>query len=108
MPMTTLARGNALSTTYIGVPLTPVSVASFTSEVQTFNISGLITTDIIAQIGLQGGQIAGIVIGECDCLTDGVLSVQLLNVTAAAIVPTAGTYVFQVVRADGPLPANMS
>lgn len=108
MPMTTLARGNALSTTYIGIVITPASVASYTSAVQTFNVSGLQTTDIIAQVGLQGSQTAGIVIGECDCITAGVLSVQFLNVTVAAVVPAAGTYVFQVVRADGPLPANMS
>ena len=108
MPMTTLARGNALSTTYIGIAITPASVASYTSAVQTFNVSGLLTSDIIAQVGLQGAQTAGIVIGECDCLTAGVLTVQFLNVTVAAVVPAAGTYIFQVVRADGPLPANMS
>lgn len=108
MSMTTISRGNVLETTYIGITITPASVASFTSATQTFNVSGLLKTDIIAQVGLQAAQTAGILIGECDCLTAGILTVQFLNVTAAAVVPAPGVYIFQVVRSDGPLPANMS
>jgi len=108
MPMTTVARGNNLSVTNIAISITPVAVATITTAAQTFNVSGLLTTDIITPVGYSGTQIAGVFIVECDCLTNGVLTVQFGNVTAASVTPTAGTYIFQVYRADGPLPANMS
>jgi hypothetical protein len=108
MPMTTVARGNNLSVTNIAISITPVAVATITTATQTFNVSGLLTTDIIAAVGYVGTQIAGVFIVECDCLTNGVLTVQFGNVTAASVTPTAGTYIFSVYRADGPLPANMS
>ena len=108
MPKTTVARGNSLSITNIAVSLTPAEVATITTAAQNFNVSGLLTTDIITPVGLVGSQIAGVFIAECDCLTNGVLTVQFGNVTAAGVTPTAGTYVFQVARSDGPLPANMS
>ena len=106
--MTTVARGNNLSVTNIAISITPVAVATITTATQTFNVSGLLTTDIIAAVGYVGTQIAGVFIVECDCLTNGVLTVQFGNVTAASVTPTAGTYIFSVYRADGPLPANMS
>ena len=43
---------------------------------------------------------------EADCYTNGVLSIQFLNVTAASATPAQGVYAIQVVRAEGPLPAN--
>ena len=108
MPSSTITRGNALSTTYIGPNLTPVAVASYTSAVQTFNIPGLLTTDIIQSVGAVGTQTAGLVTAECDCYTNGILSVQFLNSTNASATPYAGQYIFQVTRTDGnTLPANM-
>ena len=108
MPSTTIGRGNLLSTTIIGPSLTPAATASYTSAVQTFNIPGLLTTDAIQAIGAVGVQTAGIVIGECDCYTNGVLSVQFLNVTAASATALAGTYYFMVSRLEGPAPVNMA
>ena len=86
--------------------MTPVSVAANTTATQTFNIPGLQTTDIITIIGLNGSQIAGIVIAEADCLTAGVLTIQFGNCTAAGVVPSAGVYSIQIVRSDGPLPVT--
>ena len=108
MPSSTITRGNALSTTYIGLNLTPVAVAAYTSAVQTFNIPGLLTTDIIQGVGAVGIQTAGMVTAECDCYTNGILSVQFLNATNASVTPFSGQYIFQVTRTDGlSLPANM-
>jgi len=106
MPSTTIARGNALSTFYIAPSLTPVAVTTLSSAAQTFNIPGLLTTDIIQVIGLNGSQITGIVIAEADCLTAGVLSIQFANITAGTVTPTAGVYTIQIVRSDGPLPVT--
>jgi len=108
MPMTTVARGNNLSITNIALSLTPAAVTTITTTTQTFNVSGLLTTDVISPIGYVGSQIAGVFIVEADCLTNGVLTVQFGNVTAADVTPKSGTYIFQVTRSDGPLPANMS
>jgi len=108
MPSTTISRGNLLSTTVIGPSLTPVATASYTSAVQTFNVPGLLTTDVIQAVGAVGTQTAGIVTGECDCYTNGVLSVQFINVTAASATPIAGTYYFMVSRLEGSAPANMA
>jgi hypothetical protein len=105
MPSTTIARGNVLSQTFIGPSLTPVAVAAYTTASQTFNIAGLLTTDIVQYVGLQGAQTAGVTGAECDVLTPGVLTVQFLNSTAASVTPTAGIYVFSVTRAESlPLP----
>jgi hypothetical protein len=106
MPSTTIARGNALSTFYIAPSLTPAAVTTLSSAAQTFNIPGLLTTDIITVIGLNGSQITGIIIAESDCLTAGVLSVQFANITAGTVTPTAGVYSIQIVRSDGPLPVT--
>lgn len=106
MSSTTVTRGNSHETFYIGPNLTPVSVASYTSAGQTFTIAGFQTSDIVSVVGLQGAQTAGIIIGECDVLTAGILTVQFANTTAGAVTPAAGTYVFQVTRVEGPLPTN--
>ena len=106
MSSTTITRGNALETFYIAPSITPASVASYTTAVQTFNIPGLKTTDIILAIGAQGVQVAGIITAECDCYNAGVLSFQFANTTAASVTPYAGVYVFQIVRSEGPLPTT--
>ena len=106
MSSTTITRGNSHETFYIGPSLTPASVASYTTAVQTFNIPGLLTTDIVLAIGAQGAQVAGIITAECDCYTNGVLSFQFANTTSGAVTPYAGVYVFQIVRSEGPLPTT--
>ena len=104
MASTTITRGNILELFYIGPTLTPAAVASYTTEVQTFNIPGLKTTDIILAHGAKGVQVAGIITAEADCYIDGVLSFQFANTTAAAVTPFAGTYILQIARTEGPLP----
>jgi hypothetical protein len=107
MPSTTIARGNVLSQTYIAPRLTPVAVAAYTTAAQTFAIPGLLTTDIVQYVGLQGAQTAGVTGAECDVLTPGVLTVAFLNSTAAPVTPAAGFYVFSVTQAESqPLPVN--
>jgi hypothetical protein len=106
MSSTTVTRGNSHETFYIGPSLTPAAVAAYTSAVQTFTIPGLQTTDIVLVIGATSAQTAGILPGEADCYTANVLSLQFLNATAASATPAAGTYVIQIVRAEGPLPVT--
>ena len=106
MSSTTVTRGNSHETFYIGPTLAPAAVAAYTSAVQTFSVPGLLTTDLVQTIGAIGVQTAGILPGESDCYTNGVLSIQFLNVTAASATPAQGVYAIQVTRLEGPLPAN--
>ena len=106
MSSTTVTRGNSHETFYIGPTLAPAAVAAYTSAVQTFSVPGLLTTDLVQTIGAVGVQTAGILPGESDCYTNGVLSIQFLNVTAASATPAQGVYAIQVTRVEGPLPAN--
>jgi len=106
MPSTTITRGNSHETFYIGPTLAPAAVAAYTSAVQTFSVPGLKTTDLCQTIGALGTQTAGILPGESDCYTDGVLSIQFLNVTNASATPAQGVYAIEVVRVEGPLPAT--
>ena len=106
MSSTTITRGNSHETFYVQASLTPVSVAANTTATQTFSLPGLQTTDIVQVIGLNGSQIAGIIIAESDCLTANVLAIQFANVTASGVVPTAGVYTIQVVRLEGPAPVT--
>ena len=107
MPSTTLARGNAISTFYIGPSITPAAVAANTTAAQTFNLPGLQTTDIIVSQGYIANQTVGIFIAECDCLTAGVLTIQFGNVTAGSVTPAAGIYEFNIARPENlPLPTT--
>ena len=106
MSSTTVTRGNSHETFYIGPTLAPAAVAAYTSAVQTFNVPGLLTTDLVQTIGATSQQTAGILPGESDCYTNGVLSIQFLNVTAASATPAQGAYAIQVTRVEGPLPTT--
>ena len=106
MSSTTVTRGNSHETFYIGPSLAPAAVAAYTSAVQTFSIPGLLTTDLVIVIGAIGVQTAGILAGEADCYTNGVLSIQFQNVTAASATPAQGAYAIQVTRVEGPLPTT--
>jgi hypothetical protein len=106
MSSTTVTRGNSHETFYIGPSLAPSAVAAYTSAVQTFNVPGLLASDLVMVIGAIGVQTAGILPGEADCYTNGVLSIQFLNVTAASATPAQGAYAIQVTRVEGPLPTT--
>ena len=107
MPSTTLARGNAITTFYVGPSITPVAVEANTTAIQTFSLPGLLTTDVIMSQGYVANQTAGIFIAECDCLTAGILTIQFGNCTTGSVTPAAGVYEFQIVRSENyPLPAT--
>ena len=106
MSSTTVTRGNSHETFYIQPSLTPVAVAANTTATQTFTVPGLQTTDIVTVIGLNGSQIAGIIIAESDCLAVNVLTIQFGNVTAAPVTPTAGVYSIAITRLEGPAPVT--
>lgn len=106
MSSTTVTRGNVRESFIIGPNITPTAVSAYTSAVQTFNVPGLLSTDLVETIGAVGQQTAGIIPGESDCYTNGVLSIQFLNATNASATPVAGVYAIRVVRVEGPLPAN--
>ena len=106
MSSTTITRGNSHETFYIQPTLAPVSVAANTTATQTFTVPGLLTTDIVNVIGLNGSQIAGIIIAESDCLAVNVLTIQFGNVTAAPVTPTAGVYSIAITRLEGPAPVT--
>jgi len=106
MSSTTVTRGNIRESFVIGPVLAPAAVASYTSAVQTFSVPGLLTSDLVETIGAVGVQTAGILPGESDCYTNGVLSIQFLNVTNASATPSQGVYAIRVTRVEGPLPAN--
>ena len=106
MSSTTVTRGNSHETFYIQASLTPSAVSGATTAAQTFSMPGLQTTDIVQVIGFGGAQTAGIIIAEADCLTTNILSIQFGNVTAGSVTPASGVYTIQVVRLEGPAPAN--
>jgi hypothetical protein len=106
MSSTTITRGNAHETFYIGPSLTPSAVAANITAVQTFNVPGLQTTDFIMSGGYIANQTNGIFLAECDCLTPGVLTIQFGNLTSGSLTPQAGVYEFQIVRYEGPIPVT--
>jgi hypothetical protein len=106
MSSTTVTRGNSHETFYTGPTLAPTAVTAYTSAVQTFNVAGLQTTDIIQVTGAVAVQTAGMTPGEADCYTDGVLSLQFLNATGSTATPAQGVYILQITRLEGPLPTT--
>jgi len=106
MSSTTVTRGNSHETFYIQPSITPASVATAITATQTFSLPGLQTTDIIKVLGFNGAQTAGIVIGEADCFTANVLSIQFGNLTGGSLTPAAGVYSIQIVRLEGPAPVT--
>lgn len=106
MSSTTVTRGNSHETFYIQPSITPSAVSANTTASQTFSVSGLQTTDIVAVLGYNGAQTTGIVIAEADCLTANVLSIQFGNVTGSSATPASGAYTIQITRLEGPAPTN--
>ena len=105
MPSTTIARGNAIQTFYIAPTLTPGAVAS-TSSNQTFTVPGIQAGDNIIMVGLVGTQTAGVTYAEAEATAANSVQIQFLNISGSSATPAAGQYVMQVVRSEGPLPAN--
>lgn len=106
MSSTTIARGNALSVSYLSVSLTPAAVTG-TSSNQTFTVPGILTTDQIIIIGVIGTQTAGIIYAEAEVTAANTLQIQFANVSGSSATPLAGNYVIQVIRPEGQLPAGL-
>ena len=109
MSSTTVARGNAHETFYIGPTLTPAALTTASvSSLQTFAIPGLLATDLASLVQYQGNQTSNIAITNVDVASANNLTMQFQNISGAAtaITPASGTYVFQIVRSEGPLPTN--
>lgn len=106
MSSTTITRGNSHETFYIQPSLTPVIVSASLTTIQSFQLPGLTTTDLVQIIGYSGNQTAGIVVAEADCLAANVLTVQFGNTSTSAATPASGTYTLQVVRLEGPAPTT--
>ena len=106
MSSTTITRGNSHETFYIGPTLTPTSVTNATTSSQTFNVAGLLTSDFVYVLGLNGSQTSGIIAAEADVTAANQITIQFLNAAAAPATPASGQYVIQVVRTEGPLPVN--
>ena len=106
MSSTTVTRGNSHETFYIQPYLTPASVGANTTAAQNFTVPGLQVGDLVNCWGLNGSQIAGIVAVEADVTAANTLTIQFGNLTGSGVVPTAGYYTIEVVRLEGPAPAN--
>jgi hypothetical protein len=109
MSSTTVARGNAHETFYIGPTLTPTALTtSSVSSLQTFAIPGLLASDFAMLMQFNGNQTSNIAVTNVDVPSANNLIMQFQNISgsATAITPASGTYVFQVVRSEGPLPTN--
>jgi len=106
MSSTTITRGNSHETFYITPTLTPSSVTNGTTSAQNFTVPGLLTTDFVNCWGLVGSQAAGIVSVEADVTAANTLTIQFGNLTGSPVTPTAGQYLIEVVRLEGPAPAN--
>jgi hypothetical protein len=106
MSSTTVTRGNSHETFYITPTLTPSSVSANTTAAQNFTVPGLQVGDFVNCWGLVGSQATGIVAVEADVNSANVLTIQFGNITGSTVTPTAGQYLIEVVRLEGPAPVN--
>lgn len=92
IPATTSVAGGSL----VSLSLTPASVAAATAAKQTFTVAGLetgfsvvpLTNPITNSVALTSAQVSAA----------NTLQLGFVNPTAAALVPTAGTYTFLVIK----------
>jgi hypothetical protein len=105
MPSTTILRGNILNYFLIQPTLTPVAVAANTTAAQSFTVPGLLTTDVLT-VSPIGAQTTGIIIANDYVSAANTLTIQFGNLTASSATPAAGSYLIEVIRADGPIPAT--
>ena len=109
MSSTTVTRGNAHETFYIGPTLSNASntLAANTTTAVSYTVPGLLTSDYVLVQGVVGSQTAGVIVAESDVTAANTLTIQYANITSnASAVPASGVYVVQVTRVEGPLPVN--
>ncbi len=89
--------GNVLAMGVVSVALTPASVAAATTAEQTFTVPGVLPTDYVTA---GGNTQNGISIGQARVTAANTVGIRFINATAGALIPTAGTYLFLVVRPE--------
>lgn len=99
-----IIAGNCFSISMIDLTLTPASVAATSAPVQTFTVPGVNVLDSI--IVNPPTALAGVTIGSTWVSAANTISIQFVNPTAGALVPSAGTYSITVLRLDGTTPAR--
>jgi|SRR6266404_5458378 len=109
MPSSTISRGNILNEVLLNVTLTPTAVAANSTATQTFALPGALTTDYIADLSTAtGAQISNIVAVGCWVSQAGIVAVQFLNTSAAAVTPVSGGYSVNLIRPENtPVPNNV-
>lgn len=106
MPGTMRAGGNMTDLFALNISITPASVNANTTSAQTFTVKGLLTTDIIAGLTLNGAQTAGIGAHGAYVSAADTLSINFMNATGSSATPAAGTYQLIVGRPVGTIPSS--
>lgn len=94
--ITSLDRPGAL-VQQLTFALTPGSIAAAGTELETVALPGVIVGDQVA-VSPQSGLQNGLVIGHCRVSAAGVVTFSIVNVTAGALTPTAGTWTLTIIR----------
>ncbi len=102
---TGITMGNAQGVYLVKATLSPAEVATITTAEQTFTLSGALTTDAV-YVTPPGHQ-AGVVAAAARITAANTVGITFVNPTAGGVTPTAGVYLFTVVRAQGNIPNTM-
>jgi len=104
-----LPYGNANKLNLVSVVWSPSSVAANTTAEQTVTVPGVVLgQDFVLDVTKPTAQ-AGLGIAQTRVSAANTVAVVFVNATASPIVPTASeTYVFAIVRRDGPASGVMS
>lgn len=77
--------------------LTPGAIGAAGTEVETIAVPGVNVGDHVA-VSPQSGLQAGLVIGYCRVVSAGNIEFTIINATAGALTPTAGTWTLTIMR----------
>lgn len=92
MPTVTSVAGGSL----VALTLTPASVGIATVAKQSLSVAGLVVGDSV--IPLANPITNAVALTGADVIAPGLLRLTFTNPTAGALVPTAGTYTFLVIK----------
>lgn len=100
--------GNANKLVLVSVTLSPVSVAANTIASQNVTVPGVQLNDFITSVTKPTEQ-TGLAVVSNRVTANNTVAMMFANNTASPIVPTAAeTYVFSILRRDGPSTGAMS
>lgn len=98
--MAGVITGNVQSMSVVSVTLSPAQVAANTTAEQTFTVPGVLTTDMVVEVGKPTAQ-AGLGVVGSRITAANTVGITFSNNTAAPITPTASeSYRFVLVRPD--------